>query len=196
MKFRRVSKLRHPRSSLSMVGRYLALIKRGPNRSDIKGGDIFGCKNEDRAEILSSTILVKDAGSTEVFFKDPDGNITVDMALRELWQKSVVLIGNRATALENGVVYKGSSQTLTGEKTFNIFPSIWLQRPQLSLFLLLTPTPIPPSITRTRDWHWCCEGRDSFCPSAQDIHGVKTFKQVPVTPGIREVEHSSLTRVC
>ena len=163
----------------------LALIKRGPNRSDIKGGDIFGCKNEDRAEILSSTILVKDAGSTEVFFKDPDGNITVDMALRELWQKSVVLIGNRATALENGVVYKGSSQTLTGEKTFNIFPKYLAAETAAVLVPSVDSHPITKKYyENTTSGTGAVKVGSASAPSAQDIHGVKTFKQVPVTPGI------------
>ena len=163
----------------------LALIKRGANRSDIKGGDIFGCKNEDRAEILSSTILVKDAGSTEVFFKDPDGNITVDMALRELWQKSVVLIGDRATALENGVVYKGSSQTLTGEKTFNILPKFLAAETAAVLVPSVDSHPITKKYyENTETGTGAVKVGTASAPSAQDIHGVKTFKQVPVTPGI------------
>ena len=101
----------------------LAEIRRGPNRTDIKGGDIFGTRSAERAEIKSTTILVKDLGASEVFAKNADGLITADMALRELWAKAVA-IENRASALENGAVYKSGDQSITGVKTFNTMPRL------------------------------------------------------------------------
>jgi hypothetical protein len=149
----------------------LAEIRRGPNRTDIKGGDIFGTRSAERAEIKSTTILVKDLGASEVFAKNADGLITVDMALRELWAKAVA-IENRALALENGAVYKAGDQSITGAKTFNTMPR--LASPEgTTLAVVLDTNPITKK-------HF--DDNTVKLSGNQNVSGVKTFTSFPKVP--------------
>jgi hypothetical protein len=149
----------------------LAIIKRGAGRTDIKGDDIYSCRSAERGEIKSSTILVKDAGTSEVFAKNADGLITLDMAIRELWEKAVA-IENRATSLEEDVVYKAGSQTVTGEKTFNILPKL-----SSSGGTPLTPT--DPSHAVAKKFY---DDNTIKLTTDQSVSGVKTFGSLPRVP--------------
>lgn len=167
----------------------LATIKRGPGRTDVKGGDIFGSSSVDRAEIKSTTILVKDLDTSEVFARNSEGFITIDMAIRELWNKAVA-IENRSTLLENNVVYKEGIQTISGVKTFAVLPK-YMSAASTPLLASDESHPITKKYyENTETGTGAVRVGTEAVPINQNIFGVKTFLSIPKIPIAEPTEKS------
>lgn len=183
-----------PKTKPFYARKVIAIIKRGKNRNDIKGNDIYGISFAERGEIKSTTILVKDAGAQE-FFAKSDGIITIDMALRELWQKAVVIEG-RATNLESDTVYKAGTQTITGVKTFSVNPKL------LGSGGVLVPSdeshPINKKYYENTETGTGAvilgKYKEDQSEFNQDIYGTKTFTKSPKIPTTPEEDVSAINK--
>ncbi len=65
----------------------IAVIRRGGIRSDIRGSDITNLEKDPYGTISANTLSVED--SSEYFSTDSLGNLTIESALKQLWEKAI-----------------------------------------------------------------------------------------------------------
>lgn len=171
----------YPKTKPFYSRRVLAIIKREAGRTDIKGSDISSCFSAKDAELKSTSILVNDLGTSEVFSRNENGFITIDDALRELWTK-ISSVEDRASDLEDSYVTKATNQTVTSTKIFEKLIQFKSQA-GTALEATLDSQPITKKYyENTTSGTAAVQTGSSSSPKDQTIYGIKTFKTLPKVP--------------